>query len=129
MVEIQNLLQEWAITSTILEDATEAAMAPLRPIQETVKGLEGQIRKQIEEIGEAESTDAKAWMADRKSISYNLAAIKEQIPEYASMVIDEVVNKKKVESLVKANLVTEEQIKPAEVVQVTKAFYLRRKKE
>lgn len=128
MSEIQQLLQDWVITSTILNDATEAAMEPLRPMQERVREFEKQIRAHIEEHGKAESTDAKAWFSDRKSVSYDLALIKEQIPEYAAMVIEEAVNKKKVDSLLKSDLVTKAQLEPAEIVKITKAFYLRRKK-
>lgn len=127
MSEIQQLLQDWVITSTILEDATDAAMEPLREMQERVKELKQQIREYIEVWGKAESTDAKAWMSDRKSISYDLSLIKEQIPQYAPMVIEETVNKKKVDSLIKGKLVTKAQLEPAEIVKVTKAFYLRRK--
>lgn len=127
MPEIQELLQIWAITSTILNDATEAAMEPLRPMQEKVRELEKQIREYTEVAGEAESADAKAWMSDRKSVSYDPALIKEHLPEYAAMVIEEAVNKKKVDSLIKGKLITEAQLKPAQIVKIIKAFYLRRK--
>jgi len=126
---IEHLLQQWAMNSVTLEEATEVAMAPLRPLQNLVSDLEAQIREAIKTLGKAESENAKAWITDRKSVSYDPTVIREQIPEYAEMVIEETVNKKKVTNLLKASLVSEEQLKPAEIVSITQAFYLRRKEK
>lgn len=63
---------------------------------------------------------------ERKTITYDPDKIRNTIPDFADAVIEETVNKKKIDGLLKGELITSDQIKPAQDEKVVIAVSIRR---
>ena len=107
------------LTGGLLAEADKHAAEALR-VKEHLRGL-------VESLGDYKDSEGnEARIEERVSVSYDVKAAKESLPaNILSLVIVEAVDANAVKGLLKGKLITEDQLKPARIEKVTKAFIVR----
>lgn len=95
--------------------------------RESIIALDEDIKKVIEEHGSFQDVEAGVYALKQRrvSVTYMPGLARENIPEYAAAVIEEVVNKQKVGGLLKGGLITQEQADAMSEITESFAFIIK----
>ncbi len=132
---LEDLLDRLRIQEGELEESEAEVEALIPdPLKETlyltkkqIKNLTDDIRQTIDEFGSYQNVDIGAYAVKQRkeSITYLPEKVKTILPDFALIVIEESVNKKAFEGLVKGGLITEAEATQCGIVAMSYAYIIK----